>query len=1308
MPSKTAKSSTAAAKSRGKGSQPRSDSEDELVGPPKVTRSKVTSSKETSSSAQEEAPPTTDPSQGQGAEVVDDRSLEEILGSIPPPPPPAMTNEPGAPRLMITHLVNRNFKSYAGEQILGPFHKRFSCIIGPNGSGKSNVIDSMLFVFGCRAQKIRSKKVSVLIHSSEEHKDVQSCTVEVHFHKIIDKEGDDYEVIPNSKFFVSRTGNKDNSSAYNIDGKKATFKDVGILLRSHGIDLDHNRFLILQGEVEHIAMMKPKGQTVHDDGMLEYMEDIIGSCRLKQPILQLSRRVELLNETRGEKLNRVKLVEKEKNALEVEKNTAVEFLTLENDIIRQKSKIFQYYAHDLQRRVACKEEEKQKILEDTKEVTEKNTKIAEDMEKMNQELKNVEKKQNKLTKYIETQKAKFNQLDLHDVEMREKNKHTKSKSKKGQKQLEKDKEKLEEVRNVPASSAKTIAEATARKEELETVQVREEAKLKEVMESLKEETSGLQQDKEAKEKELMELSKAVNETRSRMDLAQSELGLYLSRHNTALTQLNTAKQTLQATSDTLKERRAAIKDLQEKIPKSELELRTQEGELEKLLKVENDNRELVRDMRQKVEEAKSSQSSNRSRGKVLEALMAQKSSGHIPGILGRLGDLGAIDEKYDVAISSSCGALDNILVDTIDTAQKCVTFLKTQNIGVATFIGLDKMKVWERNMAPITTPESCPRLFDMVRVNDDSVRPAFYFALRDTLVARDMEQATRMAFQKDKRWRVVTMQGQIIEMAGTMTGGGRAMKGRMGSSIGAEVPQDELDRMEVKLQQKVVQLQGFQERKLQLEESVQGLRPQLREMKNTLEKYSKSMTSLAEQEAHLRPQIKELEANVLAAAPDKTVQKQMEKGLQAFTKDFEAASSKAGKVEAEVKRLHTLIVDISSHKLKAQRDKMDKVNKELDDCTSAITKAQVAIKTAARNLKKCEESVSRLEEEQEENKKTLEELTALLMKLEEEAKEVMKACQEAEAALPEVQQQYQAVVNQMKGLQQQEHALQEESLSIRLRIEQIDATISEQGGKISHYHKEASKLALHAIGDKPAEELPKLSAADLDAIADPNVLTKNRALLEAQCAQMKPNLGAIAEYEKKEELYLQRVAQLDQITGERDDFKRSYEDLRKQRLNEFMTGFNIITNKLKENYQMLTLGGDAELELVDSLDPFSEGIMFSVRPPKKSWKKIFNLSGGEKTLSSLALVFALHHFKPTPLYFLDEIDAALDFKNVSIVACYIYEQTKNAQFIIISLRNNMFEIADRLIGIYKTHNTTKNVGINPKTIAFKDHGAVTA
>uniref|UniRef100_A0A8D2J105 Structural maintenance of chromosomes protein n=1 Tax=Varanus komodoensis TaxID=61221 RepID=A0A8D2J105_VARKO len=1247
------------------------------------------------------------PFTGCGKILVDNRSLEEILSSISPPPPPAMTNEAGAPRLMITHIVNQNFKSYAGEQILGPFHKRFSCIIGPNGSGKSNVIDSMLFVFGYRAQKIRSKKLSVLIHNSDEHSDIQSCTVEVHFQKIIDKEGDDYEVIPSSNFCVSRTAYKDNSSVYHISGKKATFKDVGLLLRSHGIDLDHNRFLILQGEVEQIAMMKPKGQNEHDEGMLEYLEDIIGSGRLKEPIHILCRRVEILNEQRGEKLNRVKMVEKEKDALEGEQNKALEFLCLENKMFKEKNKIYQYYIYELQKWITDLETQKGKIHEDTKEVNEKSSKLADEMKDKNKALKEVEKKLNKITAFIEENKNKFTKLDLEDVQVREKLKHAKSKSKKLEKQLQKDKEKVEDLRSVPAKCKSVITEATSRQEILEKEKEVVEENLKKVMDSLKQETKGLQKEKEDKEKELMEFSKTVNEARSSVDVAKSEFDLYLSRHNTAVAQLEMAKEALQTASGTLKERLPAIKELELKLPQAEYDLRKKENELDKLLKEEADIKKDVQDLRQKVEEARSSLSVNKSRGKVLEALMQQRKSGNIPGIYGRLGDLGAIDEKYDIAISSSCGALDHIVVDSIDTAQICVNFLKKQNIGVATFIGLDKMAVWEKSMGKIQTPENTPRLFDMIKVKDEKVRQAFYFALRDTLVANNLDQATRVAFHKDKRWRVVTLQGQIIEQSGTMTGGGgKVMKGRMGSSVVVEISEDEVNEMETQLQKSSQKAMRYQEEKVQLEEMIVKLRQTVREMRNTLEKYSASIQSLSEQEAHLKVQVKELEANVIASAPDKVKQKEMERKCNTLKAEYDRVAAKAGKVEAEVKRLHNLIIEINNSKLKAHQDNLDKLNKEADQCASAITKAQVAIKTADRNLKKAEDAVLHTEKEIEENKKTIQDLTEQLSALDERAAEVMTDSKKAEESLPEIQEKHRSVLQEIKAIQEEEHLLQEAALNIRLKIEQLDSHIAEHQSKIKHWQKEKSKISLHSVKDKQVEELPIFSQEELEAIKDTNIITNQIALLEAQCHEMKPNLGAIEEYNKKEELYLKRVAELDEITSERDKFREAYEDLRKNRLNEFMAGFNVITNKLKENYQMLTLGGDAELELVDSLDPFSEGIIFSVRPPKKSWKKIFNLSGGEKTLSSLALVFALHHYKPTPLYFMDEIDAALDFKNVSIVAFYIYEQTKNAQFIIISLRNNMFEIADRLIGIYKTYNTTKSVATNPKVIASKGHAEV--
>ncbi|NXY20114.1 SMC4 protein, partial [Atrichornis clamosus] len=1241
------------------------------------------------------------PPQAASEEVVDNRSLEEILGSIPPPPPQAMTNEPGAPRLMIHHIVIQNFKSYAGEKTLGPFHKRFSCIIGPNGSGKSNIIDSLLFVFGYRAQKIRSKKLSVLIHNSDEHKDIQSCSVEVHFQKIIDKEGDDFEVIPDSKFSVSRTAYRDNSSTYYINGIKKTFRDVGILLRSHGIDLDHNRFLILQGEVEQIAMMKPKGQTEHDEGMLEYLEDLIGSARLKDPIQVLCRRVELLNERRGEKLNRVKMVEKEKDALEEDKNKAIEFLCLENKIFKEKNHICQYYIHDLKKRINDLEMQKEKINEETKSINEKSSKLAEETKIKNKALKELDKKVNKITKFIEENKGKFTQLDLQDVKVRESLRHAKNKAKKLEKQLQKDKEKVEELKQVPSTSSKAIEDAMAKREQLVKAKEKEEAKLKEILASLQEETKGIQKEKEGKEKELMKFSKEVNESRSNMEIAQSELEIYLSRYNSAVARLTQAQEALGSISETLKERKAAIKDISVKLPQAEQQLKEKENALGKLGREEPGIRDLMRNLRQKVEEAKSSLAQSRSRGKVLETLLQQKRCGNIPGLYGRLGDLGAIDDKYDVAISSSCGALDYIVVDTIDTAQACVNFLKARGIGVATFIALDKMTVWEKKIQKIPTPENIPRLFDLVKVQDEKVRLAFYFALRDTLVAKNLEEATRVAFQK-KRWRVVTLQGQIIEISGTMTGGGgKVMKGRMGSSVVMDTSEEDISKMESQLEKESKKAAQCQEEKFKLEEAIRKLQQDIREMRNTCEKYTASIQSFSEQETDLNNQIKDLEANVAAAAPDKSKQKELEKTLDGYKRDYERAAEKAGKVEEEVKRLHNLIVDINSRKLKAQQDKIDKIDKEIDECCSAITKAKVAAKTADRNLKKSEEALQHTEKELENNEKEVKNLTAELTVLEEKATEVMNDCKQAEEALPAVQEEQRNLLQEMKTIQEAEHALQSEALSIKLKIEQMDNHISTHQAKIKYWQKEISKLSLHAIEDKAPEELPVLREEELEALQDPDVITKRIALLEAQHQELRPNLGAIAEYRKKEDLYLKHVGELDNITNERDNFRQACEDLRKQRLNEFMAGFNAITNKLKENYQMLTLGGDAELELVDSLDPFSEGIMFSVRPPKKSWKKIFNLSGGEKTLSSLALVFALHHYKPTPLYFMDEIDAALDFRNVSIVAFYIYEQTKNAQFIVISLRNNMFEIGDRLIGIFKTQNTTKSVGINPKILPVK-------
>ena len=200
------------------------------------------------------------PQSSQSADRVLENPMDIVIRARAQAQAQPVEEEPSGPRsrMVIRQLVMTNFKSYSGRQIVGPFHASFSAVVGPNGSGKSNVIDSLLFVFGFRASKMRQGKISALIHNSAQHSDLDFCEVEVHFQEIIDLPAGKHEVVPDTTMIVSRKAFKNNSSNYYLNGRTTNFTAVTTLLKDKGIDLDHKRFLILQGEVESIAQMKPK------------------------------------------------------------------------------------------------------------------------------------------------------------------------------------------------------------------------------------------------------------------------------------------------------------------------------------------------------------------------------------------------------------------------------------------------------------------------------------------------------------------------------------------------------------------------------------------------------------------------------------------------------------------------------------------------------------------------------------------------------------------------------------------------------------------------------------------------------------------------------------------------------------------------------------------------------------------------------------------------------------------------------------------------------------------------------------------
>lgn len=1210
--------------------------------------------------------------------------------ATPSRPMPVVKQEPKK-RLVIHKMVLENFKSYAGRQDIGPFHKSFSAIVGPNGSGKSNTIDALLFVFGYRANKMRQGKLSELIHNSANHQDLDHCSVEIWFREIVDLPGPDkYLVVPDSQLVVARTAFRNNSSKYTINNRTSSFTEVTTLLKARGIDLDHKRFLILQGEVESIAQMKPKAPTEHEDGLLEYLEDIIGTSKYKQPIEQAQQDVDTHNEDRADKLNRLRVVEKEKSSLESKKREAEDFLRDTNDLTRKKSLLWQFHMHTLRQNLEITDKTCQQLEQQLEAERERNASHLEEITELQRAYEEKVEATDQVRKHVEDLQRDLKKLEKEEVGLSEKRKHLVSKQKKLKKSLTDEGHAKAEALSWVTNHGEEIERAQARLAELEAKLEREEAELEQVRDSLKGKTEQFTSQIEAKQLELQPWSAKINDKQSALDIAERERTLLLNKAEGVGRALAQAVEALTALEHKEKDKHGELRALTKQKAEQEASLKRAQSSSSSMSP--DQLRKKVTAARQRADEAKASRAASTSSGAVLATLTKLRDQGRLRGFHGRLGDLGIIDDKYDVAITTACGALNNLVVDTVEQGQACIDYLRKGNVGRASIMVLEKLPA--RDLGPIKTPENVPRLFDLIKPKGARFAPAFFKAISNTLVADSLEQAQRIGFGK-QRWRVVTLAGQVIDPSGTMSGGGaRVQRGGMSSNFAPErVEPEMIAKLDRELEAAEQELASFNQSRQALETEVAGLQKSIPHLEMEIEKLMLDLQTSDKRKADAKARIADLESQAKPDAADEKRISTLEGEIATLGAELQKLSRKSAPIEAQIKELQNHILEIGGVKLRAVQSKVVNTKEQIELANESITKAQVGQSKNERDAEKLEKSIAanegKLEEIQQELAIVEEDLTGstngrqviedMLKGASDTMETVQDTLEEAKTELDEKT----ASINAFRALE----------MDIKQKLEDNARIQKESKTKLKHWTSRHQELELIAIdeedddeeeqavegdsasalveGQEPAAQQPKRpreTSTELPEHTPDELEAVNRDQLNAEIAQLeeeigkaKPNLNVLAEYRKREADYLERAKDLENTTMLRDQAKKRYDDLRKTRLDEFMTGFSAISSKLKEMYQMITLGGNAELELVDSMDPFSEGIIFSVMPPKKSWKNISNLSGGEKTLSSLALVFALHVFKPTPLYFMDEIDAALDFRNVSIIANYIKSKTEAAQ-----------------------------------------------
>ena len=375
---------------------------------------------------------------------------------------------------------------------------------------------------------------------------------------------------------------------------------------------------------------------------------------------------------------------------------------------------------------------------------------------------------------------------------------------------------------------------------------------------------------------------------------------------------------------------------------------------------------------------------------------------------------------------------------------------------------------------------------------------------------------------------------------------------------------------------------------------------------------------------------------------DEETRKQIE-SLQAELKNHQKmlseAEKKASKVKKIVDDLQSRIMDAGGDKLRNQKDIVKKVTKDLKDATKALSKARVDIRTNTKNVTKAEAAVTDAEKQEVKANKTIEKIRAELQRMDDDAQELLQRREQAQEALKERETALRAIEVEFRKVQKIVSDTKLALVDLDSQYEDLCKSKKKSENIVKHWTDKVKLLVetfVQMKKDAPTSPQTK-KKDDVEEKVDESTMTKvefteeelkekfEMSKIEDEIcvledsrdkAKNKINMGAIQEYFQKEAEYQTQMKELESITEKRDDARNKHDSLRKKRLEMFSTGFFKIKMKLKEMYRMLTLGGDAELEQVDTLDPFSEGILFSVRPPRKSWKSISNLSGGEDTLLS--------------------------------------------------------------------------------------------
>lgn len=1154
------------------------------------------------------------------------------------------------------------FKSFANK-IIFDFRHGITGIVGPNGSGKSNVADAVRWVLGEQsAKQLRGSKMEDVIFSgTENRKPLGSAYVAITLDNSDGKLPISYKEVT-----VARRVYRSGESEYLLNGVACRLRDIHELFFDTGIGKE-GYSIIGQGQIDKILSGKPEDRR-------ELFDEAAGIVKYKKNKAETEKSLDIERQNLSRVSDILSELEKQVGPLSRQAEKAKQYLLHRDRLMLLEAN---YFFLENQRKTKERQE------------TEKNLAIVEaDLEKTRNDLEKAKLEYEKIEKELEQFEREIEEVS-----------HTLNSQKLSKERMDGQRNVFEEqIRALDMRveqlllGQKRLEESICQKEKTKTETTKELLDLGSQITKKQVEQVEATKEQEKQERALKALEERRDSERKKVDdllEEQSSVKEKVSRYEAMIEQINYQKTSLNQNLLTLKkdeeEQRQNLSQREIAYKESKLEEEKASRECIALREKLKDNQNLrmmnersiqklmseIQIIKSKLETLKNMTERYEGYGNSIRRVMERKAK--TPGIIGVVADIIQVEQKYEVAIEIALGgSIQNIVTDNEQTAKEMIEYLKKNRYGRATFLPLTSMKKKAYSMRQDVLLEDgvIGVASDLIQV-DEKYKNLAQYLLGKILVVDHIDHAIAIEKKYEHSLRIVTLEGESLNPGGAMTGG--AFKNssnllgrrREMTKLSDTVKKTKLELEQTKLRQQSLEqeyeeLSAKEKEVSKTEESKKlennELRLRIEQLRESLETNEKQKLNLQKEQAKLLEQLAILEKD----------QEELQKDHQGVEGVKEQSLDKIENIEDKIrdakeqkKQTEDLLVSLQleyqsiSQRQEFMQENLQKLENEIEreknDAKEQGNFATEMQKERGLLLAKIDDIQRRIK---------------ILQKDIDAQDEILREKNEEKYALSKKQKQF---FKEREELNAQDIRLDKEEYRLKNTLEKIVQTITE----LKEYLWESYELT-------PGQASKMKLEKEMSYTAMKNEISSIKKQIKALG---NVNINAIEEYSEVSKRY--------------EFLKNQYEDIKKAEVNlvgiireldvsmrkQFQEKFGQIKEMFHVVFRELFGGGKGTLELLDDTDVLQSGIQIIAQPPGKKLQNMMQLSGGEKALTAIALLFAIQNLKPSPFCLLDEIEAALDDSNVDRFSQYLHKLTEHTQFIVITHRRGTMLAADILYGI---------------------------